>query len=294
MNEELIKVKGNKNLGNSLSNYLNDKTFADVCFIIENEQIYAHKLILSSRSPYFSKLIKANCKDNSTLEIEIEDSAPKIFLGILEYMYTDELKLSIQNVWEIYKAANFYELFDLVTSCQDFIKKKIQIDTVSIILKNSQIIENTILVTCCYEFIEKNIKNIDLKKIEKFNEIEKKIKEFKEKQQLQQQKRKTTKTNYFENTTLSEQTQTIQPWNSTGLPPTAFPAPESISAFPSFFNQQKNEQSTNSPLEIKKGSLHRRLSIVSDPSAAGKKRKKKKKKKFFLNLFYKKVFFFKF
>ena len=181
-----------------------------------------------------------------------------------------------------------------------FYKKKIQIDTVSIILKNSQIIENTILVTCCYEFIEKNIKNIDLKTIENFNEIEKKIKEFKEKQQLQQQQKrkttkttKTTKTNYFENTTLSEQTQTIQPWNSTGLPPTAFPAPESISAFPSFFNQQKNEQSTNSPLEIKKGSLHRRLSIVSDPSAAGKK-KKKKKKKIFLNLSYKKVFFFKF
>jgi hypothetical protein len=257
---ETIHVKGKKNLVSSLNVYLNNKNFADVCFIINNERIYAHKLMLASRSPYFSNLILSNCKDNSNLEIEIEDSSSKVFLGVLEYMYTDQLQLSMENVWEIYKAANIYELFDLVSCCNDFLLQRISIENVLSVLKMSELNENSLIFEHCYSFLERNIKNFNLNNLE---EAEKKIKEMKN-------EKMNAPKNYFENSsTLSEQTQTLQPWNSNqgGPPPTAFPTPESISAFPSFFKPKTNKK--DSIMDQKKSSLQRRLSVVSDPSVSG-------------------------
>jgi hypothetical protein len=257
---ETIHVKGKKNLVSSLNLYLNNKNFADVCFIINNERIYAHKLMLASRSPYFSNLILSNCKDNSNLEIEIEDSSSKVFLGVLEYMYTDQVQVSMENIWEIYKAATIYELLDLVTCCNDFLVQRISFENVLFILKTSELNENSLVFEHCYSFLERNVKNFNLKNLE---EAEKKIQEMK-KEKMNPPK------NYFENSsTLSEQTQTLQPWNSNqnGPPPTAFPTPESISAFPSFFKPKTNKKETT--VEPKKSTLQRRLSVVSDPSVSG-------------------------
>lgn len=57
-------------LGKDFSGIIGDKQFSDVKFIVENNTLYGHKVILQSRSKYFASMFYGNLSEGSTSTME--------------------------------------------------------------------------------------------------------------------------------------------------------------------------------------------------------------------------------
>ncbi|GBM97267.1 hypothetical protein AVEN_75795-1 [Araneus ventricosus] len=93
----------------------NEATLSDVCLQIGTKLYPAHKNILCSRSPIFSRDIQGNI-------IEINGMDQNTLRRLLQYIYTDTVgDLQFENALDLFKAAADYQLFDLKDKCSDFL-----------------------------------------------------------------------------------------------------------------------------------------------------------------------------
>lgn len=102
----------------------NNRTFADVIFKSSTQNIYAHKVILHCASDVFASIVSVPSKmlyDNMEVYEIPKELNDKIFLQILEYIYTGFIGLTIENILEITKWAEYFNLKDLVELCLNFV-----------------------------------------------------------------------------------------------------------------------------------------------------------------------------
>ena len=67
---------------------LEEPTNSDVTFLVGGERILAHKAILSARSEYFKAMFGSDVKENVLNEVDISDVEPKVFKGLLQFLYS--------------------------------------------------------------------------------------------------------------------------------------------------------------------------------------------------------------
>ena len=67
---------------------LNNPEFADVTFVVQGKQIYAHRAVLVAQCPHFKALFSAGMKESIEKEIVIEGWGETAFLALLEWIYT--------------------------------------------------------------------------------------------------------------------------------------------------------------------------------------------------------------
>jgi hypothetical protein len=97
---------------------VNDEEFSDVTFMIENGPIYAHRAILSQRSEHFAAMFRSGMRESSERVIPIPAISRQAFLLLLEYLYTDSVKVEVEHAIELYTAADLYHLDRLRDMCR--------------------------------------------------------------------------------------------------------------------------------------------------------------------------------
>jgi len=133
-------------LSSDLSILLHTSQYGDVKFIVgpTNFEFIGHRVILSVRSEYFKSLFKYH----TTLIIELPLIDEKIFISIINFIYT--AKFSPANILlclEIYKQAHEWLICDLEQLCIEYIYKNIQPETCNIIEQNAS--EYVKIINCC-------------------------------------------------------------------------------------------------------------------------------------------------
>eukprot|EP00747_Dinoflagellata_sp_TGD_P182727 gnl/TRDRNA2_/TRDRNA2_37083_c0_seq1.p1 gnl/TRDRNA2_/TRDRNA2_37083_c0~~gnl/TRDRNA2_/TRDRNA2_37083_c0_seq1.p1 ORF type:complete len:288 (+),score=51.56 gnl/TRDRNA2_/TRDRNA2_37083_c0_seq1:1-864(+) len=76
-----------------MSEYLNQKQFSDVTFVVEGRRIYAHRILLTLFSDYFRRAFACGMRETYEPEIVIEASSYDTFYALLEFLYTGKLRL---------------------------------------------------------------------------------------------------------------------------------------------------------------------------------------------------------
>jgi hypothetical protein len=89
----------------------------DIMFIVSGTRVVASRLLLIGRSPYFAQLLSGFAE----AEIEIRDAPPAVFSLVLQYLETNKIELTLQNVWPVRRQAQLYQLFELEQLCSNFI-----------------------------------------------------------------------------------------------------------------------------------------------------------------------------
>lgn len=108
-----------------------EATNADVTFLVKGERMMAHKAILSARSEYFKAMFKSDTKENISNEINVPDVEPKVFKGMLQYLYSGLLPKDLSDIaWDLVIVADKYCLQEMATSCVDYVIDKINADNV--------------------------------------------------------------------------------------------------------------------------------------------------------------------
>jgi len=111
---------------------VNNETLSDVTFIVEGMPIYAHKLFLM-RCSYFQALMLGDMKESNMETIRIEQVSYPTFLKILEYLYTDQLRIYLDCAMELFEAADLFCIPRLKTMCEKRMLQSINVENAAAI-----------------------------------------------------------------------------------------------------------------------------------------------------------------
>ncbi|KAK4491293.1 hypothetical protein RD792_002029 [Penstemon davidsonii] len=153
-------------LGQSYGQLLNSNEGSDVSFKVEGEIFYAHKLILSTRSPVFKAQFFGPLKEENTQCIKIEDMHAPVFKALLHFIYCDvipdvgeELE-GLDSKWvatmmthPLLAAADRYGIERLRSLCEARLSENIATDTVATSLALAEQHGCFQLKSTCLEFI---------------------------------------------------------------------------------------------------------------------------------------------
>jgi len=67
---------------------LDSEEDADITFVVKEEKIKAHRLVLSTRCPYFKAMLASGMDESVTNEVNIPDIEPEVFKELLKFLYS--------------------------------------------------------------------------------------------------------------------------------------------------------------------------------------------------------------
>ena len=100
--------------------------FTDVTLQSGDVQIQCHRVVLAVGSDYFKAIFRCGLQKNAsdTVELTME---PEILSSIVDYMYTGDIELTVDNVGSLVKACDILQLDALKDRCEDFMMTQVDV-----------------------------------------------------------------------------------------------------------------------------------------------------------------------
>lgn len=153
---------------------INNPELADVRFIVEGKEVYAHKAVLAIRSEYFRVMLCGGMRESTMMmvddgkpssqnqdsnrPIELPDISHPVFLKVLEFLYTDSVRdTSLDMSLHLLIASEQFMLDRLKAICEDLIRRDISTETVVSILVASHRHHASGLKEIAFEFILRHL-----------------------------------------------------------------------------------------------------------------------------------------
>ncbi|XP_036000451.1 kelch-like protein 22 isoform X2 [Fundulus heteroclitus] len=96
-------------------------TLFDVALLVEGRPIPAHRILLAASCDYFRGMFAGGLRETQQNEIPIHGVSHTAMNKILDYIYTSEIELDLENVQEVLIAATLLQLEDVIGFCCDFL-----------------------------------------------------------------------------------------------------------------------------------------------------------------------------
>merc|ERR1712039_477105 len=142
-------------LVSELRGFLNEQKLSDVAFIVEGKPVYAHKL-LCMRCSYFQAMFEGQMREARQNTVTINNVSQRVFLALLEYLYTDEVEISLDIAMDLFVVADQFGVERLKRLCEKKILVSISIDSVATILQAASTHVAHGLRQSCMDFILRN------------------------------------------------------------------------------------------------------------------------------------------
>ena len=149
-----------KNMPLKFDRFRKENCFID-CFLVSGDQKFpAHKIILSNKSRYFHEYFqKSNVNNDGVLEIDLPINPGNFFINVINFIYTHNINITIDNVSYAYKCAEFYKidfLFNVVLEkLKEFLTWKNILTICKSFIQNDITSCNELLATSLFSYIQK-------------------------------------------------------------------------------------------------------------------------------------------
>lgn len=151
-------------LGVDMSSLLDAGENADVTFKVEDEEMPAHKIMLSTRSAVFRALLNAPMREGAEGVVTLEDVRAPVFRALLHFIYTDALpeelegsSLGVAMAQHLLVAADRFALARLRRICERRLCETVEVESVATTLALAEQNHAEELKRVCLEFVSKNL-----------------------------------------------------------------------------------------------------------------------------------------
>lgn len=154
-----------------MAKLVNAKEYSDIKFLIgeERQLICAHKCLLAARCEVFRAMFAVQKTEEQQVPLVLTDIKPKIFLAMLEFIYSNCCSLSSESVVDIMAASIEYGLDGLTKLCIRYMRKDFSVDSVCEFFQAALTYNQTTLFEECLSFIEAHTEEVF--KSRSFNEL---------------------------------------------------------------------------------------------------------------------------
>lgn len=139
---------------------VDEEKYSDVTFIVEGKHVYAHRIILAKRCEHFCAMFSSGMRESVEREIRIPNISYAVFLMLMEYIYTDSVRISVEHAVDLYIVADLYQLVRLKDMCVMVIRRNINTENATILLQNANDTHCHILKDICMDYIVANFDTI--------------------------------------------------------------------------------------------------------------------------------------
>lgn len=119
----------------------------------------AHSYILAVNSPTFFHMLTGNSRNRKTT-VRIADCDPEIFRSFLLYLYSEELKLTMDCLQDLIHLASKYCVSSLVEKCVEFMKDNLDTSNVFVVLQCAEFLEDKALQKRCWDIVDLQTKEV--------------------------------------------------------------------------------------------------------------------------------------
>jgi RCC1 and BTB domain-containing protein len=135
---------------------VNDEEFSDVTFMVEDAPVYAHRAILAQRCDHFAAMFRSGMRESVERVVPIPDISRQVFLLLLEYIYTDSVKIDVENAIELYIASDIYQLERLRDMCCTVVRRNLNAENSGPLLQSADENHCQILREVCMNYVVEN------------------------------------------------------------------------------------------------------------------------------------------
>ncbi|XP_066125468.1 BTB/POZ domain-containing protein 19 isoform X2 [Saccopteryx bilineata] len=129
---------------------------SDVRFVVgqERQEVFAHRCLLACRCNFFQRLLDPEPGPGVPIPVVLSTVPAEAFLAVLEFLYTNSVKLHRRSVLEVLTAAVEYGLEELRELCLEFVVKVLDVELVCEALQMAVTFGLGPLQERCIAFIE--------------------------------------------------------------------------------------------------------------------------------------------
>jgi len=135
---------------------VDDEEYSDVTFLVEDQPVYAHRAILAQRCDHFAAMFRSGMKEACERMVPIPDISRRVFLLLLEYIYTDTVKVDVEHAIELYIASDMYQLDRLRDMCCTVVKRNLNAENAGPLLQSASENHCQILRDVCMTYVVEN------------------------------------------------------------------------------------------------------------------------------------------
>ncbi|XP_042226375.1 actin-binding protein IPP-like, partial [Homarus americanus] len=99
--------------------------FCDVEILVDGSIVKAHRVILSAGSKYFKAMFTCGLAEKTTQSIEMKSMKLNILQLLVDFIYTGNMKITVENAQELIAAANMLIMSRAIRVCTDFLKSEL-------------------------------------------------------------------------------------------------------------------------------------------------------------------------
>ena len=126
--EKLSNLEYSHAIMTNLNKYRKAKTFCDVCLLVGEVEVVAHRNVLAASSPYFESLLNSNMKEREQYKIRLSGVKPRVLKEVLDYIYVGSIVLSVEKVFDLVIAADYLMLSRLKNLAENFLEECLNFD----------------------------------------------------------------------------------------------------------------------------------------------------------------------
>uniref|UniRef100_A0A0G4HCC5 BTB domain-containing protein n=1 Tax=Chromera velia CCMP2878 TaxID=1169474 RepID=A0A0G4HCC5_9ALVE len=156
--ETLVEIPPSTILGD-LKEFLDSGDFADVEFVVDGEVIRAHKMVCA-RCSYFRTLFLGGFAESTKKRVEIQLCSKEVFKSLLQYLYTDNLEIPLDQAMDVFVAADQFGIDRLKVLCESRILKSIDVENAASILQAADQHNAVGLRSRCLDFLLRNFDQV--------------------------------------------------------------------------------------------------------------------------------------
>ncbi|KAF8058408.1 hypothetical protein HT031_005532 [Scenedesmus sp. PABB004] len=108
--------------------YVNSKTLADICFLVEGRPFYAHRIALLASSEAFRAMFNQGFRESEAASIDIPNIGYGTFTCMMRYIYCGSVQVDQDDAMDLLQASDQYLLEGLKRLCEAALAQSLSVE----------------------------------------------------------------------------------------------------------------------------------------------------------------------